>query len=373
MAIVHANPCSRVDLACKALLRYVRSRKLKPGDRLPSQQELRSRMQFSNDTLTSAMKRLVASGMLVRRTGAGTTVADAAPTMIRSLWTIGLAVHPRGMRPGPFFNQLTQALQSQIISDGFDARLFAMREQMAAPPKLSDFADLPEAIANDRVDTIVTLPWLDPGDWHRLADEGRGICHVGPWEIAPSGVIIDQQDAVAWAVRRLVDAGCRRLATVSVNKPYPGFERFWIGFQRGLGSVGARASACEPVVGLVQGGFGGQRAAERLLAMPPERRPDGLVIVDDQLTMGLTATLVHSDYRPTIVTQSNRRADLSMSLPVFRFEVDVEAFAAAAAAFIHERLYEPEASPERRWYQPVPLEGPASIHPDRSAEQSVTL
>lgn len=369
MTVAHENPGSRVNLACKALMRYIRARNLGPKDKLPPQKELRAELRFSNDTLTSAMKRLVASGMLVRRTGAGTILADDSPATIRSLWTVGILLHPTtAMLHMPFWAQLTQSLHSRIVGGGYEVRQFGMKGEIDHLPGQADFPGLPEAIGARRVDALVTLPWFEPGDWAEVRRQGVGMCSAGPWESAPCGVIIDQKPGVAWAVRRLVEHGCRRLAVVSENVPSPGFERFWVGFEQGLASVRAahEVHGFEPVPALASGGYGGQRVAERLLALPADERPDGLIVIEDQLALGLTTTLLHSDYRPAIVIQANRQAALSMALPVFRYEVDIEALAEQAVELLLDQLYAPQAPPEVRWYEPVPLEAPADIHPIRS-------
>ena len=82
---------SRVTQTYKAIARLIHARDLQPGERLPAQAELRHMLGASNDTLSTAMGLLVADGVLGRKTGAGTIMADS-DGLTRINWSVGLAV-----------------------------------------------------------------------------------------------------------------------------------------------------------------------------------------------------------------------------------------------------------------------------------------
>jgi GntR family transcriptional repressor for pyruvate dehydrogenase complex len=75
----------------------IRDGALQPGDRLPAERELASRLGVSRPTLREAVRALVVMGLLESRQGAGTFVArGAADTSPGTTITIDLAVDPLG-------------------------------------------------------------------------------------------------------------------------------------------------------------------------------------------------------------------------------------------------------------------------------------
>ena len=67
---------SQVDRACKAILRTIWINGLRSGDRLPNHSDLREAIGVSNNSLSPAMKRLVAAGVIERKPRVGTVVLD---------------------------------------------------------------------------------------------------------------------------------------------------------------------------------------------------------------------------------------------------------------------------------------------------------
>src|SRR5918998_3745168 len=65
--------------AAEHLRELVSSGALRPGDRLPSERELASRLGVSRPTLREAVRGLVIMGLLETRHGAGTFVVRTAP------------------------------------------------------------------------------------------------------------------------------------------------------------------------------------------------------------------------------------------------------------------------------------------------------
>ena len=87
--------------------------------------------------------------------------------------------------------------------------------------------------------------------------------------------------------------------------------------------------------------------------MKPADRPDGLILFDDYLTMGLTDRLGEQPtYRPEITTTANRQAPLLYSLPVMRFELDIEAIARTAVDMVMRRLLDPDTPLHVATYRP---------------------
>jgi DNA-binding LacI/PurR family transcriptional regulator len=344
---------SRVVQAVKAVLRYAHSRRLKEGDRLPPQQSLRVELGFSNDTLTRAMGQLMHAGIITRKSKVGTVVADLGRPL-PNLWSVALPSFPAEVvGEVPFLAQLLQFLQSGVRQAGHRCHVYPMGGRgNVESPSLTDFSGLEQDILSGAVDAVLTTLATDERHWTWASRHNLPLCHTWWWETAACGVVIDQKPMVMQAASLLADQGCRRLALVAAEPPREGFSRFWEGFTEAAAGLAGRIETL-PLLHEGQGVLSGQRIAQRLLSMPSGARPDGLIAVDDRVTLGLTTTLVSAgDYRPKIVVQTNRQAPLSFALPVFRFEVDIEQIATAAVNQLQQRLPNPSLPPRLEFIPP---------------------
>ena len=166
--------------------------------------------------------------------------------------------------------------------------------------------------------------------------------------------MIEQSEMVRSAVRLLVARGCGRLAVVSHGSPFPGFSRFWEGFVCGLNEHGLVPDEAQNITGSgIQGIAGGQQAAERILALPTALRPDGIIVVDDWLAMGLAATLRQTlNYRPRLAVQTNLQIPLAFALPVLRFDVDIHELARKGVELFFDLLRNPQQPAKALWVYP---------------------
>jgi GntR family transcriptional repressor for pyruvate dehydrogenase complex len=70
------RPISQVDLTVEGVLRLIRERALRSGDRLEPERELAARLATSRTVVREALNRLVSEGLLTSRQGSGTYIAD---------------------------------------------------------------------------------------------------------------------------------------------------------------------------------------------------------------------------------------------------------------------------------------------------------
>ncbi len=98
-----ANPReTKKSLLRLALLAVMKDAELSPGDRLPSEQAMSRSLGLSAGTVQGALRQLQDLGMIIRRRGDGTVVADAEP-LGESIWHFRF-VHKgsgRPLRPRP--------------------------------------------------------------------------------------------------------------------------------------------------------------------------------------------------------------------------------------------------------------------------------
>lgn len=336
----HLGPDSQVLRACKHLLRSIRQARLEVGDRLPTQAELRATTEFSNDTLSGAMRLLTANGVLRRKAGVGTVVARPVCTL-EGLWTIGLLTQHGLAGKIPVYAQWYSLTQEWLATAGcrFQLHLEMIERHDSAHP-WTDFHLLPHDLAEGRLDGILTFAPILPGDWAAQRARGVPICHLGTSEIMPCGAIIDQLPMTREAVGRLAGLGCRKLGLVSLAGPTPENCRFMTGFQQGLAAAGLPQSTGRSF-SRGEAMPGGQAVGRDLLALPPGERPDGLVVTDDRIGMGLAAVLREDPgYRPRLAVQTNLQAPLAFALPAIRFEVDLAALAALACRRLLAMLHD---------------------------------
>ena len=344
------GPSSRVADAYKDLIRYIHRHRLGEGGRLPTQEELRGELGYSHHSLSAAMGLLADGGVVSRKPRVGTIVQDPEAT-VRGVWTVGLITQPREVMEVPFFAFLVHLLQSELIRLGCRVHMYPNADDSPSD-RLQDFPGLLEEVEANRVDGVMATVLLRPGEVHRLAETGVVLVQVGPSGACANGVCIDRRSMCRRAAESLIAEGCRRLAVVTNFGPPSEDDGFWRGFREALGE-------CEEYEGdgeaLYEGNGpeAGAEVAQQLLGRPAVERPDGLIIGDDRIAMGLTAELSRTeDYRPRIAVQANRQVPLAFALPVRRYCVDIEAMARLGAEKMLRQLRNPAAPDAVTWVEP---------------------
>ncbi len=339
---------SQTRHAYREVLRLVHAANLLPGDRLPPQSELGRALGLCQGTLSAAMNLLVADGVVSRRQRLGTVLLRREPANPqRRLWTVGI-VMPEFT--GPFFPVLTYFLHRRLIQAGCSDRAYMVMPGPRRPSRHAGlgpayFAGLEEDLEDGVLDGVITPTTLQT--------KRVPVCAIAGFEIARFGVLIDQAALVTSACAELTRRGCRRLAVVTAQPPGPGNGRCWAAFVDASRLLGRPATGQNRIVvgAAVEGGV---NAARQLLALPANRRPDGLIVLDDVIAQSLTATLREAGpYRPLIAAQTNAQSPLSFALPVLSYAVDVEALADRAVTLLVSALLNPHARRTVEWATPV--------------------
>lgn len=342
----------RSGQATQELLRYIQSHQLKAGDRLPAQSELRRELQFSNDSLTTAMNTLTRSGVLVRKPGLGTVVLDPAK-QVMGLWRVGVALLP-AIAAQAYYGQLLLYLQTYLSISGCTTTLYMLNHgEQASNPDLKKYGYLVDDLTDGRLHGVMIMSSLPKKQWQTWWNKGVPILHVGPWEAATAGVVIAQKNWVHNAVRLMARRQCRRLAVVSMWGANDHYCQFWKGFEAGLSELGRKADPNKDSLFGGEGSLGGAHVARQLLSLPPAERPDGLIVVDDRVALGLTVLLSEQkEYRPTIMVQTNQQAPQSFALPVIQISLDVDEFARYAVERLIEYMRNADLPPRVSWVEP---------------------
>ncbi len=333
--------------ACKDVIRYVHRQHLKPGDRLPPQDVLRVELGCCNHVLTPALRALTDAGAVVRKTRVGTVLAhdrlaEGVP------WTVGImALLAPEVGQHSYFALLLHAVQGHMAKVGWRSRTYywldSRRDHL---PRFHEFDGVAEDVARREVDGLVLLTMAHQREWAETENAGTPLCHTSFWDAAPCGVVVDQSDMALRAVAALVERGCRRLVLVGLPLHQSNACRAATGFAAGLRQAGLPRAAgveirCEPGIA------GGIDAGRQLSALPPGKGPLGLVVLDDYAAAGmaefLAARMPSADRHYALAVITCRQAPLSYSLPVFRFDVDLEQLAARVIAVMAQRLANPDS------------------------------
>lgn len=343
--------------AYKRIIQYVHKHELATGQLLPPQQELRVQLKLTNDALTRAMGLLCKQGVLERKTKSGTRVVDMSQAAnIR--WTVGLA-NIAAPQAGPLstFSTLAHHFQVAAASRGWNVQTFYRFNETTDMPTLGDFGDLESHTpgkTSDRdrtLDGLVSFTPLDRTQWAKLVENDIPVMHGPFWETAPCGVVIDQQTLTSQAVQLLADpqdsaTPCTRFGAVVGNAKATTTQLYAKGLAHGLAQAGLNPNDSQ-VLSHGHSIEGGQNVARDLLALPADKRPDALIVLDDYIALGMTQVLWRTldanghTYHPKLAVQTNREVLQNFHLPVVRFEVNLAGIANKLIDGMQQRLLNP--------------------------------
>jgi DNA-binding LacI/PurR family transcriptional regulator len=340
--------------AYRMILRYLRSRKVAVGELVPTQAELRQELNFSNDTLTRAMKWLVEDGVLERKQRAGTVVLDMSRARLDD-HTVMLAMVPHTTLPDePFYGHLLRALEGYVREIlGAQVRIMAHVVDMPgnAVWPMHTFPGLEEMIREGDIDAVICPIAVDPDQTSQFTKLGVPWLHVSSWEKTDAGVVIDQQPMMLQACEMLVQRGCKRLSVVTKDARARNHNRYWNAFVQASEMHGFESA---PI--LEAGDISleaGRQLARRILKMPARQRPDGMVVINDVLASGLTDVLRDQKaYHPEIAVQANVPGTLIFGLPVIRFDVDIYKLAKQVVHQLMHCWLSPDHPVTRQWLIP---------------------
>ncbi|MBE7462776.1 MAG: GntR family transcriptional regulator [Planctomycetes bacterium] len=341
---------SQAYKAYKKIVRFVCSNGLKPGEKLPPQQELCRRFATNNDTLSAAMQALVQQGVLRRKSKVGTTVADMA-ALPPVAWSAGIATLPAPFQGPSSYNALLAfGLQAELSRRGCRCICY-YRYQPEVPARLSSFQHLAGDLEEGDLDGIAVLTRLAESDQAGLRQlEVPAVCFSsGEY---PCGVRIDRDQSARRAAKELLKLGCRSLGMVYRDAQAGAAEdRAWIGVCEELAAAGMPAVAGRRILAL-PGVEEGRRTAAGLLAALPHERPDGLIVFDDYTALGLCEVLrARGGYAPRLAVQTNKQLPLAFALLALRFEVDLDAVIRRSSDLLWERLYNPALPDRIEWME----------------------
>lgn len=342
--IFGANLGKKTESAKQALLKYLWDRQLSAGDRIPAQPELCRLFGVGGATVNRAVQALVQDGVLEARRNVGVFVRDARPEGHpgRSVGLVGLI----NDRLHLFNWTLANSIQKQLQLNGCQCTNFPLREVYREGQPLSAFTGLETMLGQSALDGIICVTDFSLEECVRLEAQGIAVCFAGAPSPMKSGIFIDHRSFVTRALDDVREQGYRRPAVLV--GPGPVRDTILAVLRErlpGWSDVADPAQAFFEGCSIETGGIeGGRQAAQTILALPPERRFDSVIICDDIMAQGFFSELMRlqdcrADYLPFAVCMRNRRFEIDYPCRgQVVYEVDIERIAAMTVAMLLDKL-----------------------------------
>lgn len=318
---------------------------LSPGDRLPPESKLAEQFGTSVLTVREALRSLAQSGLLERRQGSGTYVADrrakqhVAIVTQFDLW---------GLHKSAFYLRVLHVVRQRLTSLGVAHRLYVgicMPESKEAGP---DYSDLMGAVADESVSAVVAIGACPPAAWADTL-RARGVAVVSSSWMMRCGhadAAVGFEPLLPKAVDLLLGYNRRRIAVMRRYNHVAGPQwnrQVRINIDHDLRRAGVEplpkwiCCDADPLVP----GSGWEHF--RNIWRSHEEKPDGLIVMDDVLFRDVTIALVDLGIRVPeqvlAVAHANRGAQDWQPFPVARLEADPDEYAEATVKLLDDRMH----------------------------------
>ncbi len=333
---------TRVTAACKQIARFIHCSNLGVGDRVPPDRDLRRTLSLCQNTFHPAMQQLVDLGLITRSNGSGTVIRDLEP-LNHLTWTVGVATVDEPIRgPGAAIAWILHAMQRQIARRHCTCHVYFRDVNPRWPHRIGDFPGLAEDVEAGAIDGVIVPPDMDAA---AITRAGIPAVEAGYMTSAmPFAILTDFTAMVAEAAARLLDGKGRRIALVGGDFKGVAFEEILRQAAGGNGKNGVATEAMDCYPSLEAGG----EVARAFLQRPASRRPDALIFADDFAAAGAAQALAaQPDYRPGLASMANKQLPQSWALPVLRFEIDLDEYAARTVDLLAEAMLNPALPPRQ--------------------------
>ncbi len=355
------NQGHQTELVKRALVRYILDSKLQVGDKLPTQTELRRRLAVGNMTIGRAVKALEQDGVLeVRgRTGVFVGSAEADGYIGRH---IGIAC--MRLTDYPFGASLLQCLEIQLHDHACQVMPFLrLHDTLSDRDSLSLFNGLRRNVLQRRVDGLITTVSLDEKAWDLCDAQRVPVCAVGSYNRQRRGVFLDYEYVIGESLRLLAARGFQRPGLVSTGYPVHRKLKEIFGIWN-FGGLDMTDYCClqmtAPLPHEDPGSIGPwlTGVVEKFLHMPPERRPDALLVPDDILAGGIYLELLRQGWAtrgsalPELLFMRNKQVPCIPNVPGSFWECDIMAMAQLTVNRLLEYLQGRDPDTAITWYRP---------------------
>jgi DNA-binding LacI/PurR family transcriptional regulator len=342
--------------AVRQILRFIKGAGLKPGQYLPPDVKLPALVGCSDHAVRGAMSLLARQGVLLRRRRHGTKILNLF-VVPPGVWSVGITARPASKgRHLSFEAYLLHSIRARLSEqDVMDRTIIEQYDGFITQESELELLNphLPMLLREDIIQGVVTC--------RRIALASAPILHVGAWELATWGVVIDTAAMVRVAIDRIYKSGTKRFAYVNRTKPQPGYNR---GYLECINLAGILGMQCETLHGMTENGpveLAAREVSDLVIGMPSRARPRALIFVDDVMAYLVSNLLVSTaSYRPDVYAIVNDDTMITFPLKTMVFSVDLDAMGGVAAKEMVSALGGENVANHIVWIEPK--EEPAEVH-----------
>jgi len=231
------NPASLAVQVRRAIQRNIKSGKYKVDEKLPSERELAEIYQVSRMTVRESMVALTQQGVLVRRVGKGSFIAD--PNRRQNFGKklshiIGLAVFDIGLIIDPYFSKIISGISTVLNDKGYRLQWTTAKENISG--KKREFFFITQA-KNKHMDGLLILDQYI-ADAKILELEATGIPFVlidrSIKDRESQAVLVDNEKGIFEATKHLIEKGHKEIVFILESRKYYKSREMLKGHKRAL-------------------------------------------------------------------------------------------------------------------------------------------
>ena len=250
---------------------------LKPGDRMPSEIELAKKYGISLGTVRQATAELVSRGILVKKQGVGTFVAEKLRVKTH---TIGLILTDIG---NYFFSQIARSIQHAAHEKKYSVIYYNTHDNLKRE------GESIQMLLDKGVDGIIIVPLIESGETGLLNQiYSRHIPFVyldrAPKSPAGPSIETDNVKGTQMAVEHLISLGHRRIVCISSRPSTTNVKKRIKGYVSTMQRHGITADEQLVERSDLEDDDGGWDATRKLLSLSP--KPTAIFAVNDITAIG---------------------------------------------------------------------------------------
>jgi DNA-binding LacI/PurR family transcriptional regulator len=330
---------AKTEMVKEALVRHIVDEGLECGDKLPSQNELRLKLNVGSTTISNAIKSLAEDNVLELRDKVGVFVKKHGLDGHTGR-NVGILVN---VSNSIYVHILVSRLQKSLQENNCNTIIFSCPADKDSK-RLRNYPGLVRSIRQKAISSLLITCELFDSEHELLAKSE--IKTLSCWNCGehPS-CHIDMQRYLREAFEHLVDQGARRPALLS--RGYTKDKVFEASFAKLLAELDSELD-CREYYLLDSGFFNSREVVMEFLARPDELRPDAFIFTGDVIMQGIQTWLFRLQteqqerYMPlaaAILNKQNPMMPLADNVAVFELDIFEQADAAVEILLEAERSH----------------------------------
>lgn len=295
--------------------RQIWSGRLRPGQRMPTSAEIARQFDVTPNTVQKGFELLAACGLVERKRKSGTFVSPGVMTKTAGIVfdkTIFTELNSR------FFSVVLMELQREFSAAQWATRFYCT---MGSENRDQVIGELESDLRGGKIRAIVEFCVF-----YKISNWIRGEAPVA-WMPLPE---IDEIGLIVKGLEYLAGAGYRRPAVLFKGaEPEPGKDLV-VAAEKAVDRLGLHREE-HSLARAAQTDHAGYGAAKALFALPSERRPDSLLIANDNACRGVIYAALESGIaipaQLGLITHRNRGIEIFSPVPLTCLEVDPAVYA----------------------------------------------